>query len=1204
MDSSRTAPQRGVLARAMMVGSAFCLALGFGVLDVALEREPGLVSAAWPEPNNVPDDASHIEKERFGFQWTDHLCPSGDVDYYHFDVKQGEEYTIDLWHLPADLDFRVYGQALQEIGSSTNSGTQAEQFTFMPPLHTTEVWVKIYGFNGAAGCENPEYYLFKVSSTESDPCLPDAQEPNDDRASTSPMGSSSTTYRRTGTICEGDEDWFQFVVSPGWTLDAELQVPTDYDLKLYSGDGVVLADSTRSNTETERISHTFQNGGPKYVLVEPYNNASSSRPYELELALTGAPACTDAHEPNDTLAEAHFVASQLNRYSREGKICRGDVDFYEITVEAGWSMEAILDRLPADFDINLRDSAGNMIKDSRNYDTDPELIEYEFPDAGDYYLYVYGAGGAFDEFQTYRLIVDLSENSSCGEGFEPNETRQTAATLVLEVPIAGFICVPGDEDWFSTGLLQGGSIEVTLSSLPADYDLHIYDDSGTELAKSNGGGTADERIDFTAPTDGAYHIRVSGYNGASSNTDGYVLQANHTIASCNEAFEPNESADASHTLALPSTTSGYICDAADEDWFAFEVPFGSTAVVRLWDLPQNYDLEVFQDLGGQLAPALVERSERAGLAEESVSVSWNTLSSRFLARVYGPGGNASNTEGYQLTLAAAAIPTSTPDICSEPFGFEPNESRAEAAAIQANWAYAPLRLCSASEEDWFSLDLEAGRRLDVFVELLPANYEMAIYDQQGSLLHLSTNPATTTETGSVTVATAQSVFIRVFGAEGAFSIDRGYRLRTSLAEAPTPTPTPDPGCGDAFEPNEDLASAAPIISGRTQRGHICDDSDEDWFSIEATAGQYLDLSLDGLAVDLDVELFSPSGGDPLRSQAGGTTPESLRVESTEAGRYGIRVFGYGGVFSASDDYALRVELGMRPTCGDGFEPNETHLEAAPIVEGLGLLAYLCVAGDEDWLSISTADGETLRATLDQLPADYDLALHDASGAFLTRSDRQGQDSESIEHLVSGGGTYFLRVYGYQGAHSALQPYRLLASSDAPGVVPTAPPPPSPTFTPVPKPSATPSPTSPPKPSRTPTATQTRVPKATSTATATSEKPTSAPRASSTPSPTATATASPTLEPTSTSVPSSTPRPKPTSTPTELPAKPTGTPTPTQATATATPPAPATAGTPTPSSVPTESRPTPATPATEPPPDTPVTPPDEGPIYLPMTWHGV
>ena len=444
--------------------------------------------------------------------------------------------------------------------------------------------------------------------------------------------------------------------------------------------------------------------------------------------------------------------------------------------------------------------------------TEDEQILHTFASSGDFYILVYAGTSDYDEDSNYRLIVDLRENSTCGETFEPNDSLSAASTMVLDVPNEGYICVPADEDWFATGMLAGGTLDITLSSLPADYDLFIYDANETELANSRNSGTSDEQISFTAPSDGAYYIAVKGYQGANSNVDSYVLQASRPPTSCGESFEVRMSQQIrrmrSQSLARRPLISA-------TRWTRI-----SSAFRYLWDHRLISGSGIF-------LPTMISRSTRS--SGGSWQMSWSE-SRRTVARarksltVYFPDRNPQRllypgvwperfrlrTRTIRLTLAAGAIPTATPDSCSEPFGFEPNESLAQAAAIQPNWAYAPLKLCTAAEEDWFKLDVQAGQRAEIVMNLLPANYDLAVYNSTSILLGDSAQSGTLEERVVIDSVANQTLYIRVHSSGGEFSRDRGYRLRSTIGSGPTPTPTPSANCGDTFEPNEDRSSASPI----------------------------------------------------------------------------------------------------------------------------------------------------------------------------------------------------------------------------------------------------------------------------------------------------------------------------------------------------------------------------------------------------------
>ena len=80
---------------------------------------------------------------------------------------------------------------------------------------------------------------------------------------------------------------------------------------------------------------------------------------------------------------------------------------------------------------------------------------------------------------------------------------------------------------------------MTLSNLPADYDLRLYNSAGTLLSTSANGGNASEQIKYNNAPVGTYYIRVYGYNGVFNSSTCYTLRAD--ISST--AFKQTEGAE-------------------------------------------------------------------------------------------------------------------------------------------------------------------------------------------------------------------------------------------------------------------------------------------------------------------------------------------------------------------------------------------------------------------------------------------------------------------------------------------------------------------------------------------------------------------------------------------------------------------------------------------------------------------------------------
>jgi len=111
-----------------------------------------------------------------------------------------------------------------------------------------------------------------------------------------------------------------------------------------------------------------------------------------------------------------------------------------------------------------------------------------------------------------------------------NGTTAGAATIPFNTNVTGLISPSGDVDNYKFVITTGGTITITLGTLPGDYDLKLLNSSGTQLAISQAGGTTSESISRTM-TAGTYYAQVYGYNGANSATSCYTLRVQLGTAS-------------------------------------------------------------------------------------------------------------------------------------------------------------------------------------------------------------------------------------------------------------------------------------------------------------------------------------------------------------------------------------------------------------------------------------------------------------------------------------------------------------------------------------------------------------------------------------------------------------------------------------------------------------------------------------------------
>lgn len=130
------------------------------------------------------------------------------------------------------------------------------------------------------------------------------------------------------------------------------------------------------------------------------------------------------------------------------------------------------------------------------------------------------------EVEDYSLNVQAGGGGgTCSEtGESGNNSSSTPSSATVGTSYQSQISTSTDVDWWSfANTSTAKNIKVTLTTLPADYDIKLYNPSGTNVKTSQNGGTTSETIIYNTSTVGTYKIKVYGYNGAYSNTQCYTL---------------------------------------------------------------------------------------------------------------------------------------------------------------------------------------------------------------------------------------------------------------------------------------------------------------------------------------------------------------------------------------------------------------------------------------------------------------------------------------------------------------------------------------------------------------------------------------------------------------------------------------------------------------------------------------------------------
>ena len=134
----------------------------------------------------------------------------------------------------------------------------------------------------------------------------------------------------------------------------------------------------------------------------------------------------------------------------------------------------------------------------------------------------------------------------CPDILEPNNTSITAAPVSAGISYNALIAANGDNDYYSfnnSSTLR--KIRVTLTNLPANYDLKLYKPNGNLQATSQNTGTTNETVIYNPNNNGnsnvgTYTVYVYGSGGVFNATQCYTLLVELNATNFGPANTPDE----------------------------------------------------------------------------------------------------------------------------------------------------------------------------------------------------------------------------------------------------------------------------------------------------------------------------------------------------------------------------------------------------------------------------------------------------------------------------------------------------------------------------------------------------------------------------------------------------------------------------------------------------------------------------------------
>jgi len=231
------------------------------------------------------------------------------------------------------------------------------------------------------------------------------------------------------------------------------------------------------------------------------------------------PVCVDdIFEDNDSRT-ADLIEMRAGDYANlrlcgDGMVA--DNDYYPVTVARATELSVSLGFAHAegDIDLSLVDEAGTSLASSVSITDDEEFSRCLAE--GLYYVNVWSIDPRINA--SYDLSITTGEcclddaRETPGDDLVEMATPVQAGTELRD----GQICEM-DSDWFSVQLLAGDALSVFLKfdheTPEDDLDMYLYD-ANLEVVAQGDSVTSHETLDFVAPAEGAYPLRVLGHMGA------------------------------------------------------------------------------------------------------------------------------------------------------------------------------------------------------------------------------------------------------------------------------------------------------------------------------------------------------------------------------------------------------------------------------------------------------------------------------------------------------------------------------------------------------------------------------------------------------------------------------------------------------------------------------------------------------------------
>ncbi|WP_151720440.1 calcium-binding protein [Gemmobacter serpentinus] len=588
----------------------------------------------------------------------------------------------------------------------------------------------------------------------------------------------------------------------------------------------------------------------------------------------------------------------------------GDVDYYRITLRAGYSYDFLVNGLEgsaADIQMQLLTS------------TNSSISGLGWVNHGSRFSFVSATSTTFYLAVQDDYTGDSGNPQAGAEGAYAitirggDDVMNTTATTAVIAGSGNTIHTLGqsnDVDYFKVNLKAGLTYDFTLIAAEADADMQIaiMNAQNARLTYASEGGT----VSITPATSGQYYIRISD-----DYTYDRAAEGQYTItARMGDTIQGNAS-----TTAVINGTGVIASDLAqsnDSDWFKVNLVAGRSYGFGLGGDGSLNSLDDGRIEIRTKAGALVSYAEENGVATINP-----TASDQYFIIVKDDYSYDNSGEGnYRITaMMNDTIVNNT----------------ATTATLGHN-ASVVSNIDAPKDTDWFKTALSAGLTYGFKIAGNGGNGvsdpDVYLRDTNGStILVYGDNYSDSTSTISYTATRGGTYFVQ---AGNINESDVGsYRL-TSIATDTV---------------RNDVATGANIVDGEKRLGKIDVAGDADWYKVKLVEGREYTIKLSGntanpkLAASM-LGLYDDDGARITYAYGSGSSAAVITFTATATGTYFLGAAGYG---SASGNFALTLGSNATKFVGNNAANDLTGNSRANLLQGNGGNDKLYGQGGNDTL---------------------------------------------------------------------------------------------------------------------------------------------------------------------------------------------------------------------------------------------------------------